>query len=202
MLKLLYPLPTHYPVTFAFGENPDWYIKQFGYPHNGIDIACPDGTPVLACDDGTVVYADNTPDADGAGVFLGHSWGQSEYWHLSSLSVKLGDIVKKGDRLGYSGHSGFATGPHLHFGIKVTADQPAGMNGWSDPQKYLDNVTPIITTPETPFKTYTVVYGDTLWSLAEKFYGSGSDYPKIFAANRDILEEPDIILPGQVLKIP
>lgn len=51
-------------------------------------------------------------------------------------------------------------------------------------------------------KTYTVVSGDTLWKIASDHYGKGNEYMKIFEANRDILENPDRIKVGQVLKIP
>jgi nucleoid-associated protein YgaU len=49
---------------------------------------------------------------------------------------------------------------------------------------------------------YTVQYGDTLWKIAEKVYGDGSRYMVIFEANRDLLDEPDRIFPGQELVIP
>ena len=50
--------------------------------------------------------------------------------------------------------------------------------------------------------TYTVEAGDTLWAIAEKVYGSGGKYMKIFEANTDLLKNPDQIFPGQKLKIP
>jgi nucleoid-associated protein YgaU len=51
-------------------------------------------------------------------------------------------------------------------------------------------------------RTYTVVSGDTLWKIAERMYGNGSQYMKIFEANTDLLENPDRIFPGQKLLIP
>ena len=51
-------------------------------------------------------------------------------------------------------------------------------------------------------RTYTVLSGDTLWKIAERMYGNGSQYTKIFEANTDLLESPDRIFPGQELKIP
>ena len=50
--------------------------------------------------------------------------------------------------------------------------------------------------------SYTVQSGDTLFKIAEEAYGDGNDYQKIFEANRDLLESPDHILPGQELRIP
>ena len=49
---------------------------------------------------------------------------------------------------------------------------------------------------------YTVQSGDTLFKIAEDAYGDGNDYPKIFEANRDLLDSPDHIRPGQELRIP
>jgi nucleoid-associated protein YgaU len=51
-------------------------------------------------------------------------------------------------------------------------------------------------------RTYTVVSGDTLWRIAEREYGKGSEYMKIYEANTDVLEHPDRIFPGQKLRIP
>lgn len=51
-------------------------------------------------------------------------------------------------------------------------------------------------------RTYTVVSGDTLWKIAERMYGNGSHYMKIFEANSGLLEHPDRIFPGQKLVIP
>lgn len=51
-------------------------------------------------------------------------------------------------------------------------------------------------------KTYTVVRGDCLWNIAKKFYGNGSQYTKIYNANKDKIKSPNLIYPGQVLTIP
>lgn len=51
-------------------------------------------------------------------------------------------------------------------------------------------------------KTYTVVRGDCLWNIAKKFYGNGSQYTKIYNANKDNIKSPNLIYPGQVLTIP
>ncbi len=54
----------------------------------------------------------------------------------------------------------------------------------------------------SPGNTYTVQPGDSLWKIAEAHYGNGTKYHAIFEANRDILDNPDLIKPGQVLKLP
>ena len=61
---------------------------------------------------------------------------------------------------------------------------------------------PTAAAEEPEASTYTVVSGDTLWKIAERVYGNGSQYMKIFEANTDILEHPDRIFPGQKLVIP
>lgn len=59
---------------------------------------------------------------------------------------------------------------------------------------------PAITAPST--RTYTVVRGDCLWNIAKKYYGNGSQYTKIYNANRDKIKNPSLIYPGQVFVIP
>jgi len=56
--------------------------------------------------------------------------------------------------------------------------------------------------PKTTGKTHTVVKGDTLWGIAKKYYGNGSQYMKIANANKDKVKNPNLIYPGQVLTIP
>ena len=56
--------------------------------------------------------------------------------------------------------------------------------------------------PKATARTYTVVKGDCLWNIAKKFYGNGSQYPKIFNANKGKIKNPNLIYPGQVLTIP
>ena len=67
-------------------------------------------------------------------------------------------------------------------------------------KKDITTVTRPVSKP-TP-RTYTVVSGDSLWAIARKFYGNGSQYTKIFNANRDKIKEPSLIYPGQVFTIP
>ncbi|MDR2208310.1 MAG: peptidoglycan-binding protein LysM [Azoarcus sp.] len=67
-------------------------------------------------------------------------------------------------------------------------------------EKVDDAMTVKKTEPEA--KWHTVVKGDTLWAIAEKFYGKGNEYNRIFEANRPMLTHPDKIYPGQMLRIP
>ncbi|OQW35428.1 MAG: peptidase M23 [Nitrospira sp. SG-bin1] len=88
-------------------------------PHNGEDIGAPLGTPVVATNDGIVrLTVDHI--FSGKGVFLDHGLGfYSMYFHLSEVLVKDGDQVKAGQIVGKVGATGRATGPHLHWGVKL-----------------------------------------------------------------------------------
>ncbi len=87
--------------------------------HQGIDFAVPEGTPVAACGAGRVVLACYRI-ITGNSIVLEHLPGlYSIYYHLSSLSVNKGDYVESGEILGNVGCSGLATGPHLHWEVRV-----------------------------------------------------------------------------------
>ncbi len=88
-------------------------------PHNGEDIGAPMGTDVAATNDGivriTVVHI-----FSGKGVFVDHGLGfYSMYFHLSEVLVKDGDLATAGQIIGKVGATGRATGPHLHWGVKL-----------------------------------------------------------------------------------
>mgnify|MGYP002423712379 FL=1 len=57
-------------------------------------------------------------------------------------------------------------------------------------------------TPAQPTRTYTVKRGDCLWNIAKRYYGNGSQYTKIFNANRDKIKNANLIYPGQIFVIP
>ncbi|HSN03351.1 MAG TPA: M23 family metallopeptidase, partial [Nitrospira sp.] len=88
-------------------------------PHNGEDIGAPLGTDVVSTNDGIVrLTVDHI--FSGKGVFVDHGLGfYSMYFHLSEVLVKDGDLVKAGQVVGKVGATGRATGPHLHWGVKL-----------------------------------------------------------------------------------
>ena len=87
--------------------------------HYGIDYGVPTGTPVHSCAEGKVVLAENRIST-GWSVVIEHLPGlYSLYYHMDSLGVHEGQYVKQGERLGLSGATGLATGPHLHWEVRL-----------------------------------------------------------------------------------
>ena len=89
-------------------------------PHSGVDIASPEGTPVKASGSGEVVLSGKDYFYTGNMVIINHGMGlQTIYAHLQDSTVKQGDMVKKGQVIGYVGKTGRATGAHLHWGASL-----------------------------------------------------------------------------------
>lgn len=96
--------------------------------HSGTDFRAAIGTPIKAINDGIVKISKDRFYAGGS-VVIDHGAGiYSQYYHLSKMNVKVGDIVKKGDIVGLSGDTGRVSGPHLHFGIMVNNNQVNPLN--------------------------------------------------------------------------
>ncbi|HEU5114971.1 MAG TPA: peptidoglycan DD-metalloendopeptidase family protein [Candidatus Paceibacterota bacterium] len=113
-------------ITQYFGRTVSAKRLYVSGTHGGVDFAASIGTPVRAALSGVV--ADTEPSKSRSGcqygkyVLIKHPNGLSTiYGHLSYVSVKPGDTVITGDVIGYSGDTGYATGPHLHLGLYVTA---------------------------------------------------------------------------------
>jgi murein DD-endopeptidase MepM/ murein hydrolase activator NlpD len=91
--------------------------------HKGIDFAVPSGTPVMAAGSGTVTFA-GTAGEYGNLVVVSHTNSYATaYGHLSRFAVHKGDHVRQGEIVAYSGMTGLATGPHLHYEIRVNSKQ-------------------------------------------------------------------------------
>ncbi|MDE6513876.1 MAG: M23 family metallopeptidase [Muribaculaceae bacterium] len=87
--------------------------------HEGMDFACDVGTPVYATGDGTVKAAD-WHSGYGNRIDIDHGFGYlTRYAHLSKISVKPGQSVKRGDLIGLSGNTGKSTGPHVHYEVRL-----------------------------------------------------------------------------------
>jgi murein DD-endopeptidase MepM/ murein hydrolase activator NlpD len=115
---LAYPLTNIY-VTQEYGNTAfaKWAYKT-GF-HNGVDFRASIGTPVYAAEDGEVFAVGNNGRVQyGKFVVIKHNNNLATiYAHLSRQIVQKGNTVKRGQVIGYSGNTGYSTGPHLHFGV-------------------------------------------------------------------------------------
>lgn len=111
--------PTAGCMSSPFGVQRYHNGKRTGAYHRGVDIRAPQGQVVRAITGGTVGIS-RMYRLHGGTVGVDHGQGvTSVYIHMSKLLVKEGDRVEKGDSLGLVGATGFATGPHLHWGLYV-----------------------------------------------------------------------------------
>jgi len=111
-------MPLKAPVTSPFGwrRHPIFGVRKF---HSGVDLAGPNRSPIRAADSGNVLYT-GWYGGYGKVVIISHGKGMATlYAHLSRQAVKVGDNVTKGDVIAYEGSTGFSTGPHLHFEVRV-----------------------------------------------------------------------------------
>jgi len=124
---LSWPLSGSVTDGFGWRTHPITGQRQF---HEGLDIAASEGTPVRAAAGGTVSYADWMAGY-GRLVVIQHGNGvETRYGHLRGLAVSTGQRVVAGKVIGYVGQTGDATGPHLHFEVRV-GGQP------KNPRNYL-----------------------------------------------------------------
>jgi len=111
---LIWPLQGR--ITSRFGAIRRW---GGGYRHTGIDIAAPYGSPIVAADNGEVIFA-GWWDGYGKAIVIDHGHGRSTvYAHLSRIYVQVGNAVAKGQTIGLEGSTGYSTGPHLHFEVRI-----------------------------------------------------------------------------------
>ncbi|HEX4692916.1 M23 family metallopeptidase [Sphingomonas sp.] len=107
-------------ISTLFGSQRVYANGEAGAYHSGIDIAVPEGTPVFAPADGVVMLASDHPFLlEGNLLLVGHGMGvESAFMHLSRILVAAGQTVTRGQVIAYSGRTGRATGPHLHWGLR------------------------------------------------------------------------------------
>jgi murein DD-endopeptidase MepM/ murein hydrolase activator NlpD len=112
-------VPAEGPITSQFGTRRSYNGGPATSYHEGIDYDAPPGASVLAANEGQVALAEPL-SVRGKAVIIDHGLGiHSGYYHLSDINVREGQLVKKGDVVGKVGDTGLATGPHLHWEIRV-----------------------------------------------------------------------------------
>lgn len=120
---LQWPVSTGGVITSYFG--PRW-----GRMHNGLDIGCPTGTPIVACESGVVIAAGYSGSM-GNYVLIDHGNNTTTvYMHNSSLAVSVGQTVSRAQVIAYAGSTGNSTGPHCHLGLRINGT-------YVDPLPYL-----------------------------------------------------------------
>jgi murein DD-endopeptidase MepM/ murein hydrolase activator NlpD len=123
--KLLSAIPAIQPVRnenlkrmasgFGFRSDPFTKITKM---HNGMDFTAPTGSPIFATGDGVVDRADAAASGFGNHVVINHGFGyESLYAHLSKYNCRPGQVVKRGDIIGYVGSTGRSQGPHCHYEV-------------------------------------------------------------------------------------
>jgi len=201
--SLHYPLAGRFRISQAFGARYLYFGKA--QVHQGLDFACPKGTPVLAAHAGRVSLArlDESERGYGNELRIATDEGYTQYAHLDSFSVQLDDRVEAGEIIGYAGNSGFTlgeNGEHLHFGCFR-----AGR--FVDPAPLLDFADGKGTEERShaglrSVKIYIVKPSDTLAQIAQRYYGSSTEWTKIFAENNHFLRDANKIRAGQKLILP
>ena len=129
--NLQWPLPVAGTITSQFGYRVDPITGEVS-SHTGTDIACAEGTPILAAADGTVTVAnglDSWGGSYGYYIQIDHGGGlETLYAHCSSICVTTGQQVQAGEVIGYVGHTGRATGSHLHLEVWVDRSRKDAMS--------------------------------------------------------------------------
>lgn len=131
-MKVHRPVAAEIRISSPYGSRIDPVTKKEGAFHYGIDFATPVGTPVIASVEGKIEAAgwENAKDQkqgfgmrvrqvatiDGRKCYV-------FYAHLSELSVKEGDVIQAGTRVGLSGNTGKSSGPHLHFEVRPVGEK-------------------------------------------------------------------------------
>lgn len=123
---LQWPLPVAGTITSQFGHRVDPITGEVS-SHTGTDIACAEGTPILAAANGTVTVAnglDSWGGSYGYYIQIDHGGGlETLYAHCSSICVTTGQQVQAGEVIGYVGHTGRVTGNHLHLEVRIDGNR-------------------------------------------------------------------------------
>ena len=133
-VELCFPLGTgRYRVSDGYGWRQDPFTGKNAF-HKGIDLACAEGTGILAVQSGAVVQAYRSTSYGTCLRVLHPDGTEALYAHLQYAYVRPGEVVQAGQLLGTAGQSGRATGAHLHFELRRQGApcDPAGLLGLPD----------------------------------------------------------------------
>lgn len=122
-----WPAPSYTRISDDYGNriHPTLGVQQF---HNGVDMAAPNGSPILAAESGTVVAATYNATM-GNYIMINHGNGlYTIYMHASALYVSAGQKVTRGQKIAAVGSTGRSTGPHLHFSVRQNGSY---VNPWN-----------------------------------------------------------------------
>ena len=123
--KLLASTPAIQPVSnkeltrvaSGFGSRIDPVYKTVKF-HAGLDFAAPQGTPIYATADGRITTAGNKGNGFGNHVVIDHGYSyETLYGHMVRVKVRVGQLVKRGEVIGWVGSTGKSTGPHVHYEV-------------------------------------------------------------------------------------
>lgn len=115
-------MPVNSSITSAFGMK-RIINKEERSPHSGIDIKADEGTPIAAPNNGRVALIDDQ-FFGGKTIVIDHGYGiYSIFNHLSKIAVSDGQLLKRGKIIGYTGSTGRATGPNLHWGVRLQRER-------------------------------------------------------------------------------
>ena len=119
--EMAWPIPGQYSISSYFGLRIHPISKEEKM-HTGIDIEVPRKTPVNSAQKGTIVFA-NWFSGYGKAIIIDHGGGYTTlYAHLDVIGVSVGQEVAKGGYIGQSGNTGYSTGPHLHFEVRMNGE--------------------------------------------------------------------------------
>ena len=122
-----WPCPNYTRISDDYGMrmHPILHVEKF---HNGIDLAAPSGSPILAAYDGEVIAADYNSSM-GNYIMINHGGGLiTIYMHASKLYVSKGTMVARGEKIAGVGTTGRSTGNHLHFGVRLNGEYVSPWN--------------------------------------------------------------------------
>jgi murein DD-endopeptidase MepM/ murein hydrolase activator NlpD len=104
-------------VASGYGNRIDPVYKTVKF-HAGLDFSAPQGTPIYATADGRVIQAGNKGDGYGNHVIINHGYGyETLYGHMVKVKARAGQMIKRGEVIGWVGSTGKSTGPHLHYEV-------------------------------------------------------------------------------------